>query len=148
VNELALPETDAATLGLVASVQDACMRREQTEIPTQHLLHAGMYARTITMPPGTILVGTLIKIPTTVIMVGTARVFMGMEWVKVEGYGVLPASAQRKQVFVSESAFIITMIFPTNATTVREAEDEFTSEGDLLLSRRQQNNAVLITGEQ
>lgn len=148
VSQLALHPTSAQDLLLVSLAQDECMGREQTPIHTEHLIHAGIYARTITMPPKTVLVGTLIKIPTTVIMVGTARVWIGKEWVKVEGYAVLPASAHRKQMFISESAFIITMIFPTDARSIEAAEAEFTSEVDLLLSRRQPElNMVRITEE-
>lgn len=144
---MALPATDMETLALTQAVQDTCMKREQLPIYTEHLIHAGMYARTITMPPQTILVGTLIKIPTTVIMVGTAKFLVGKEWQEISGYAVLPASANRKQIFISESAFIITMIFPTSANTVEQAESEFTSETAFLLSRRQNVNKVTITEE-
>lgn len=146
-SHFALPSTSPEELSLAALVHDECLKHQQIPIHTDHLIHAGMYARTITMPPRTVLVGTLIQIPTTVIMVGTAMVRIGEEWVKVEGYAVLPASAGRKQMFISESAFIITMIFPTDAHTVEEAEEQFTSETALLLSRRQNLNKVAITGE-
>lgn len=143
-----LPATDEGLLPSIEAVQDALLKREQVPIPTQHTLHAGMYARTITMPAHTILVGTLIRIPTLVLTVGSAKVLVGRDWADVDGFQVLPAEAHRKQVFVSRSAFIITMIFPTKANTVREAEDEFTSEGDLLLSRRQPSMSMArITGE-
>lgn len=143
-----LPATDEDLLPSIEAVQDAFLKQEQVPIPTQHTLHAGMYARTITMPSHTILVGTLIKIPTMVITVGSAKVLVGRDWADVDGFQVLPAEAHRKQIFVSRSAFIITMIFPTNATTIGEAEDEFTAEGDLLLSRRQPSmNKVMVTGE-
>jgi hypothetical protein len=60
---------------------------------------------------------------------------------------VIPASAGRKQVFVSRSTVTITMLFPTLARTVEEAEAEFTDEAAGLLSRRQDANTVVITGE-
>lgn len=153
MNELAAPQFEIPAMAndellMVELAQNECLELVQTPIHTEHLIHAGMYARTITMPPKTVLVGTLIKIPTTVIMVGTARVWIGKEWVRVEGYAVLPASAHRKQMFISESAFIITMIFPTDARSIEAAEAKFTSEVDLLLSRRQPElNMVRITEE-
>ena len=42
----------------------------------------------------------------------------------------------------------VTMIFPTTARTVEEAEAEFTEEADGLCSRRDPtSNHVVITGE-
>jgi hypothetical protein len=99
------------------------------------------------MPPGVVLMGALIKRPTLVIVVGTAHVYVGDKWERLAGYKVLPASANRKQIFVSVSPVVITMIFPTSAKTVEEAEAEFTDEAELLLSRRQDCNTVTVTGE-
>jgi hypothetical protein len=121
---------------------------EQVPIRTEHVIHGGLYARTITMPPNVVLIGALIKVPTTVITVGSAKVLVGKDWADVDGYQVLPASAGRKQVFISRGPFIITMIFPTSAKTVEEAEAAFTDDAELLLSRRQDDvNVVTITGE-
>lgn len=126
------------------------MRREFAQVPivTEHLLHAGMYARTITLPPWTRLIGCHVKRPTTVITVGNGLVSVGRNIQEVRGYRVLPGSAGRKQVFVTlDGPLIITAIFPTEAKTVEEAEREFTEEYDLLLSHEQDLNTVLITGE-
>lgn len=144
----ALSATTPEVIELLNKAQYLCMKREQVPIKTDHVIHAGMYARTITMPAETVLIGTLIKIPTTVITVGSARVLVGRDWADVDGYQVLPGSANRKQIFVSRTAFIVTMIFPTSAQTVEEAEKEFTDEYEILLSRKQEEmNSVLITGE-
>jgi hypothetical protein len=143
----ALPPTAPDVLEKVIAAQDICLRREQVPIKTDHVIHAGMYARTITMPPNVLLVGTLIKRPTTVITVGSAKILVGQDWADVDGYQVLPGSAHRKQIFFSRGSFIVTMIFPTSAKTVEEAEKEFTDETELLLSRRQDLNTITITGE-
>jgi hypothetical protein len=142
-----LPATEPDVLEKIIAAQDICMKREQVPIKTDHVIHAGMYARTITMPPDALLVGTMIKIPTLVITVGAAKVLVGNDWADVDGYQVLPGSAQRKQIFVSRGPFIVTMLFPTSAKTVEDAEREFTDEFDLLLSHRQDFNTVTITGE-
>lgn len=143
----ALPATAPDVLEKIIAAQGKCLEREQIAIKTDHVIHAGMYARTITMPPDVALIGTLIKIPTIVITVGSAKVLIGEEWADIDGYQVLPARAGRKQIFVSRGPFVITMIFPTSAKTVEEAESEFTDETDLLLSRKQDLNTVTITGE-
>jgi hypothetical protein len=123
------------------------LETEQVPIVTDHVLHAGMYSRTITMPPYTPLVGALIKIPTLVITVGDGCVYVDGEWKIVRGYRVIPGCKGRKQAFFSIGPLIITMIFPTSAKTVQEAEEEFTDEHELLLSRRQDLNTVTTTGE-
>jgi hypothetical protein len=143
-----LPPTAPGIIRKLCEVQLVEMGKEQLPLYTEHLIHAGMYSRTVTMPPNARLIGALIKIPTMVIVVGCASVLVGAEKVEINGYAVLPASAGRKQVFESKGPVIITMIFPTQAKTVQDAEVEFTDEAELLLSRRQDLNKITITEEQ
>lgn len=121
---------------------------EQVEIPTEHLIHAGMYARTITMPKGIVLTGALMKLATVLIVTGNAAVLAGEDWIELRGYNVIPASAGRKQVFLSRSPVIITMLFPTQAGTVEEAEAEITDQAEQLMSRWQDANTVVTTEAQ
>jgi hypothetical protein len=142
-----LPATAPAMIEQIAELERMLTGHEPGELPTEHVIHAGMYARTIAMPPGMVLTGALMKRATVVIVSGSAAVLAGEEWVGLDGYNVIPASAGRKQVFVSRSTVTITMLFPTLARTVEEAEAEFTDEAAGLLSRRQDANTVVITGE-
>jgi len=143
----ALSPTEPEVIEKLLEVQGKILQLEQVPIRTEHVIHAGIYSRTVTMPPSTVLVGAFIKRPTIVITVGSGRVLIGKDWAEIGGYQVLPASANRKQIFVSSGPLIITMIFPTSAKTVEEAEREFTDDHELLLSRRQDLNSVTITGE-
>ena len=143
----ALPPTEAGIIEKLTAAQEKLRRNEQAPVHTEHVIHGGMYARTITLPPGGWVLGALVKVPTLVITVGRAKVLIGEQWQEVKGYQVLPASAGRKQLFYALEPFIVTMIFPTSAKTVEEAEREFTDEHELLLSRAQDLNAVTITGE-
>jgi hypothetical protein len=54
----------------------------------------------------------------------------------LEGYNVIPAKAGRKQIFVGIEETHITMTFRTDAETVEQAEEEFTSEYEALVTRR------------
>lgn len=143
----ALPATTPEMLARIDALAEELTGNEPVDVPTQHVIHAGMYARTIVMPKEMVLVGALLKRATLVIVTGSARVLAGEQWIELEGYNVVPASSGRKQVFVSYSPVIITMLFPTQAKTVAEAEAEFTDEAAALLSRRQDANTVVITGE-
>lgn len=142
-----LPATRPEMVAKISALEELLIGNEPVELPTQHVIHAGVYARTIAMPEGMVLTGALIKRATLVIVSGSAGVLVGEDWLRLEGYSVIPASAGRKQVFVSYSELRITMVFPTKARTVEEAEREFTDDAERLLSRRQNANTVLITEE-
>lgn len=142
-----LPATPAPVLEKIRGLERWLTEQGSDEVLTWHLIHAGMYARTIAMPRDMVLTGALMKRPTVVIVYGSALVQAGEEWIKLDGYNVIPASAGRKQVFIARSLVFITMTFPTAAKTVEEAEAEMTDEAELLLSRRQDSNRVVITEE-
>lgn len=120
---------------------------EQVEIPTDHVLHGGMYARTIKIPAGVLLTGAHIKRATTLVISGHVTVFVGAGTIEINGYQVLPASAGRKQAFLAHADTFVTMLFPSEAASVEAAENEFTDEADRLLSRRQACESITITGE-
>lgn len=108
----------------------------QIELETHHALHAGLYARTIKVPAGVLTVGALIKIATMLIVSGKGVVYIGGEAVEVDGYRVIEGEAGRKQAWLSIDDTCITMIFPTAASSIEEAEAEFTDEADRLMTRR------------
>jgi hypothetical protein len=120
----------------------------QLPVETHHVLHGGMYARTIIIPAGCVLTGALIRVPTLLIIDGNVTVGTGVEAVTMCGRRVLAGSIGRKQAFLAHKDTYLTMVFATSAKTVEEAEDEFTDEAHLLLSRQPGAiNHVLITGE-
>lgn len=126
------PDAIAAVYRLEAEAE----AMPQVELETQHALHAGMYARTIKVPAGVLTVGALIKIATLLIVSGKGVVYIGGEAVDVEGYRVIEGEAGRKQAWLSIEDTSITMIFPTTAASVEEAEAEFTDEAERLMTRR------------
>lgn len=148
VTDRRVPAMTSAAIAKVQKLQDEILRHEQIVLETDHVIHGGMYTRTITMPKGIVLAGALIKVPTTLIVNGHCRVYLGDNAVDLRGYHVLAASAGRKQAFVAFEETQLTMIFVTNAQTVEEAEGQFTDEADLLMSRRDDAvNTINITGE-
>lgn len=117
-------------------------------IPTHHVLHGGMYARTICLPAGHALAGALIRVPTILIVDGNADVIMGEGGQTLCGYHVLAGSAGRAQAILAHEDTYLTMLFHTSAATVEEAEEQFTAQAHRLLSRQPGAiNDVLITGE-
>lgn len=146
MGELALRSTIApmshAAIDRVREIEAINLLGSQTKLRTEHVLHGGLYARTMAVPqlgPGEacLITGALIKIATLLVSHGDALVYIGDDKpLRLAGYSVIQASAGRKQVFIAQSGFRLTMIFPTSATTVEEAEEEFTDEADMLMSRR------------
>lgn len=136
------------TLASIEIVHEALLQVADVEVATEHLLHAGMYVRTIRFEPGTVSVGSLIKRPTVLIVNGPCSVMGEGGWIQLEGYNVIPGFAGRKMLRVTRGHCELTMIYATRATTVEEAEAEVFAEADILLSRRGgARDTITITGE-
>ena len=132
----------------VRLVQNAMLKFPQIDLPVHHILHGGMYLRSLVIPAGVAIAGAFIQVPTTLVVSGNVTVYANDQAYEIDGYQVLVASAGRKQVFVAHTDTNMTMTFATDAKTVEDAENEFTSEPDLLASRRHENlNTTIITGE-
>jgi hypothetical protein len=136
-----------ALLEKLTHIQNEILEKPQVEINTEHVIHGGMYIRTIRLGPEVVLVGALVKVSTVLIVSGKTAVFTGEGWIQLDGYHVIPARAGRKQIFVTREETSITMIFRTDAKTVEEAEEEFTDEAEALMSRKNENDTVVITGD-
>jgi hypothetical protein len=130
----------------VRRLEDAALALPQVPIETTHVLHAGLYARTIRVPAGVLITGVLIKIATLVIVDGDVLMHVVGSPVRLEGHHVLPAAAGRKQAFLARTDTHITMIFATAARSVEAAEREFTDEIGNLVSRHDPNR-IIITGD-
>ena len=140
MSNLAISENHISTMSEVAidkvrQYEELVLSCPQTKIPTHHLLHAGMYSRSIMIPAGHTLTGVLMKISTILILSGDFVLFAGDKAVKLTGYNVLAGEPNRKQAGVAITDTWATMLFPTNAKTIEEAENQFTDEGNILWSR-------------
>lgn len=138
-----LPTMCVKDIDRVQVLEDEYLKNPQVDMPTSHVIHGGMYARTITLPAGCVLTGALIKIATMVMVSGDCIVYTGKDPIRLQGYHVIPASAGRKQAFVANEDTKITMIFPTKATTVEQAEQEFTDDYEKLMSRHCVNKVYI-----
>lgn len=137
-----VPTSPPELVEKVRQFEDKVRERPQVDFITEHVFHAEMYARTVRIGPNVVFTSVLIKRATLLILNGTCDVLAGDEWVRMTGYNVLPAETHRKQIYVTRSDVELTMVFPTEAKTVEEAESEFTDEGDNLLSRKQESDIL------
>lgn len=120
----------------VAQLEAESLKCPQVPIPTEQILNEGMYARTVRIPAGVMITGAHIRVGTMIVVEGEVVVYLGERTVELSGYNVMAADAGRKQAFVAKSDVNLTMIFPTLAKSVEEAEAEFTDEVELLQTRR------------
>jgi hypothetical protein len=132
-----LPVMGQSEVDSVRELETAAMRLPQVHIPTDHVFHAGMYARTIKIPAGVALTGAQIKIPTILIISGDTLVYGENGATRFTGYHVALGQCGRKQAFYALQDTWLTMLFPTGATTVDAAEREFTDEYEKLFSRKE-----------
>lgn len=115
---------------------------QQIPIHTEHLLWGGMYARTTRREFDSVTIGSLINKATILIVNGSCSMLIGDRRMDLEGYNVLAGMPGRKSMSVARGPVEMTMIFPTSAKTVEEAENEIFAEAGLLASRRQEKESV------
>lgn len=130
-----LPPSSQEAIERVTRLSEEVLKLPQADLPTEHTLHGGMYARTLRMVPGTVCCGAMIKVPTIIIIQGNVIVYTNGDSVELKGYNIFAGSADRKQAVYTLSDVSWTMIFRTDAETVEEAEEEFTNEYSSLMSR-------------
>lgn len=134
-------------IGKVRQLEAMILTMPQVDIPIKQLLHAGMYARTMFVRAGVTVVGVFMQCATILIVSGDMKVYIGNDTLDLKGYNIIPASANRKQAGYAMTDTYVTMLFPTKAKTIEEAEEEFTDEADKLLSRHGGTNEIVVTGE-
>lgn len=148
VGDHAIPAMLPHEIENVRQLESVLLEMPQVSIITGHIIHGGMYARTVKIPAGVIITGVLVMVPTILIVQGSALVYIGAAELELDGYNVVPAAAGRKQAFIAKSDVYLTMILPSEAKDVGEAEMDFTDETHLLVSHKDPElNHTIITGE-
>lgn len=122
--------------GLVGQFEDVVISMPQVHIATTHLLHGGMYARTIRIPANTMLTGTLTSCDNICIVDGDITVTTDAGSQRLTGFNVLPATKGARRAGLTHAETHWTTIIPTNATTVEQAEADLTSEPQRLQTNR------------
>ena len=123
-------------LDKVRKFEDALMSMPQVDMQTANLIHGGMYARTIFIPAGTAVTGTLTKLDNVCVVCGDITVSTDNGMQRLIGFHVLPASKGYKRVGYAHGDTYWTTIIHTDATTVEDAEDAMTDEASILQTRR------------
>lgn len=148
VTENRIPAMSIEAIEKVRELEFALLTLPQVEIATDHVLHGGMYARTVCIPAGVAMTGVFIRVPTLLVFQGNATLNAGEGPVSLTGLHVIAGSSGRKQAIFAHEDSSVTMVFATHARTIADAEEEFTDEAHLLFSRKPDAvNTTTITGE-
>lgn len=112
------------------------MGAPQVDLRTEHVIHGGMYARTILIPAGTTITGALTNLDNLCVVQGDILVTTDEGPVRLTGFHVLPAAKGAKRAGYAYADTWWTCIWPTALTNVDDIEDEMTPESAMLQTRR------------
>lgn len=116
----------------------------EVPLPLHQQLHDGIYTRTVWQPKGTILVAARVRVATTIILDGDQCVAGASETpIRFKGRQILAAAPGRKVVVLAYEDSVCTTCFRTNATSVSEAEREYTDEWAKLQNVRLNSSNLL-----
>ena len=124
---------DHAAMDAVAAKMESLGGDVPSAMRLQHVFHAGVYARTLFMPKGTMIVSDVIRIPTLLIVSGDVAITNCRTACRIRGYEVLTGAEMRQGIIRAFEDSYLTMVFATRAKTVEEAEAEFALRPDRLL---------------
>ena len=108
----------------------------QVDVQTQHHLSGGMYARTIFIPAGSVIVGTTHKTDHINVMIGDIEVSTDHGMVRLTGYNVLETKAGMKRHGYAYADTYWTTVCKTANTDLEAIENELVEEPERLQTRR------------
>jgi hypothetical protein len=114
---------------------------------TWHTLHDGIYTRTVRLKKGEVIVGALIKVPTTLIIHGKMKLYIGNSVKEIDNFSIIVAGKGRKQIMYALEDTYITMSFHTKSTNIFDAEQEFTDDAERLVSRLETSTNHITIGD-
>lgn len=105
--------------------------------PIDSYIHGGIYTRTMFLPKGAMILGALIKIPTTLTISGVCIVSDGVNILNVSGYTTMFGEPHRRSIFYAMEDTYVSMMCKVKATDIHDAEREFTDEWELLTTNKE-----------
>ena len=135
-DDLMVMLTCMADPAMVSEIEQALLDAPQRDLGTTHLVHGGMYARTIFIPADTFLTGALTEADNVCIVVGDITVTTDTGPRRLTGFNVLPARKGAKRMGRTHADTWWTAIFRTDQTDIAAIERELTTEADMLQTNR------------
>ena len=120
----------------VRQLEDYLVGLPQVDLGTSHVIHGGMYARTVLIPAGTTMTGAMTNADNICVVCGDITVTTDDGPMRLIGFHVLPAKAGAKRVGVAHADTYWTALFVTDKSDIQDIEAQLTDEPDRLLTRR------------
>lgn len=120
----------------VRQLEDYLVGLPQVDLGTSHVIHGGMYARTVLIPAGTTMTGAMTNADNICVVCGDITVTTDDGPMRLTGFHVLPAKAGAKRVGVAHADTYWTALFVTDKSDIQDIEAQLTDESDRLLTRR------------
>lgn len=133
-----IPSCSGQELAVMREVNDRIRSCPQVDVPTDHFIHAGCYARTCVVKAGVLMGAVEIVVPTVLIVSGHCEIFNGGKKAIVNGYVVLRGAPHRQVAVKAFTDTYMTMIYATDKINPDDCEFEFTNQTDELITRRKQ----------
>lgn len=108
----------------------------QVDLQTKHYISAGMYAREITIPAGTVLTGAAHKFDHLNICHGDIIVWTEDGMKRLTGHHTMASRAGAKRVGMAIHDTVWTTIHRTDETDIEKLEEMLTDEAERLQTRR------------
>ncbi len=120
----------------IRKVERHLLELPQCHMATTHVVHGGMYARTIFIPAGTMLTGAEMLKDNICVVCGDITVTTHDGAKRLTGFHVIPANSGLKRAGLAHADTWWTSIWKTDRTEVKDIEDEATNEANMLGTRR------------
>jgi len=127
---------NACTNEAMAELERHVLTAPQIDLRTEHALMGGVYARTITIPAGTVLTGATHKKDHMNVVCGDITVTTDSGPVRLTGYHVIPTKAGSKRAGYAHSDTTWTTLCHTELTDIEAIEDELVEESSRLQTRQ------------
>lgn len=127
---------NACTNDAISDLERHVLAAAQVDLHAEHSLSGGVYARTITIPAGTVLTGATHKKDHINIACGDITVTTDTGLVRLTGYHVIETKAGSKRAGFAHAETKWTTVCYTKLTDIEAIEDELVEESGRLQSRK------------
>lgn len=110
---------------------------EQVDVPVQHDINGGMYARTGLIPAGTTFTGAVHKKDHINVIMGDITIITDDGPLRLTGYNILPTNAGSKRVAIAHRDTVWTTVIRTDMDNVQDIEDEAVEGSENLQTRKE-----------
>ena len=132
------PETEKLCADIYA-ILDSFPDEQKINPCVDQFIHGGVYTRTLFIPRGVFILGALIKVPTTVIIHGDLLLSNGHNTAHSKGFCTFKGVPYRRCFMFALEDTYFTTHNATKATTIEDAEKEFTDEWELLTTYKERH---------